>query len=256
MQANTTSLVLTDDFIQCWYDAGSHLQRQIEGGPTWVRAHLDHPIMEHLSFRLGNQLFFVRIEDVGGQLQTPGSEEELRKIAEKCKGHACIMPMKFAFGHWIPAEKGWGLVSLKDRTPVNPPDLVTDEKIEMTDWELHDFAVQVVRQNLIESGESVTGWNSNPELQPSIWLGGDTGLQWIVVQAVRYPEEAKIPDNIREIEAAYKSKGARGNFAYVSFANENQQRETPLKEGEKPLPIYRGEKVFISYSGLLDINND
>ena len=64
MQANTESLVLSDDFIQCWYDAGSHLQHQVEGGPTWIRAHLDHPIMEHLSFRLGNQLFFVRIEDV------------------------------------------------------------------------------------------------------------------------------------------------------------------------------------------------
>ena len=60
--------------------------------------------------------------------------------------------------------------------------------------------------------------------------------------------------NIHEIEAAYKAKGARGNFAYVSFANENQQRDTPLKEGEKPLPIYRGEKAFVSYSGLLDIN--
>ena len=120
--------------------------------------------------------------------------------------------------------------------------IVTDEKIEMTDWELHDFAVQVVRKNLVESGEQVTASNSNPELQPSIWMGGDTGLQWVVVQAVRYPQEAKIPDNIHEIEAAYKAKGARGNFAYVSFANENQQRDTPLKEGEKPLPIYRGEK--------------
>ena len=102
--------------------------------------------------------------------------------------------------------------------------------------------------------EQVTASNSNPELQPSIWMGGDTGLQWVVVQAVRYPQEAKIPDNIHEIEAAYKAKGARGNFAYVSFANENQQRDTPLKEGEKPLPIYRGEKAFVSYSGLLDIN--
>ena len=254
MQETQVSTVLTDDFIQCWQAAGRHLQCQVEGGPVWIRAHLDQPFMEHLSFRLGNQLFFVRIEDADGQLKTPGSEAALQKIAEKCKGHACIMPMRFSFGYWLPTEKGWGLLSLKDRKPVNPPDLVTDEKIEMTDWELHDFAVQVVRKNLVESGEQVTASNSNPELQPSIWMGGDTGLQWVVVQAVRYPQEAKIPDNIHEIEAAYKAKGARGNFAYVSFANENQQRDTPLKEGEKPLPIYRGEKAFVSYSGLLDIN--
>ena len=254
-QANTEPASLTDDFIQCWHAAGRHLQNQVEEGPVWIRAHLDEPIMEHLSFRLGNQLFFIRIEDVDGKLKVPGSEEDLVKIAEKCNGHACIMPMRFAFGHWIPAEKGWGLLSQKDRKPVNPPDWVTDEKIEMTDWELHDFAVQVVRQHLMQSGEQVIGWHSNPELQPSIWLGGDTP-QWIVVQAVRYPEEAKIPDNIHEIDAAYASKGVKGNFAYVSFANENQDRDTPLKEGEKPVPLYRGDKAFISYSGLLDINND
>lgn len=34
MQEKKESLVLSDDFIQCWHDAGRHLQQQIEGGPA------------------------------------------------------------------------------------------------------------------------------------------------------------------------------------------------------------------------------
>ena len=246
---------VTDDFKQCWQSAGRHLQSQVEGGLTWMRASLDEPFMEHLSFRLDNQLFFVRVTDVDNELKVPGTDENLIKIAEGCKGHACIMPMRFSFGNWMPVEKGWGLLSAVDKKPVNPPDLVTDEKIEMTDWELHDFAVQVVRQNLMHEGEHVAGWVSNPELQPSIWISTEEFPQWVVVQAVRWPAEAKIPDNIKEIEDAYASKEAKGTFAYVTFANENQNVNEPLKEGEKPLPIYRGDKAYISYSGLLSTEN-
>ena len=185
MQTTSQSYVLSDDFIQCWQSAGRHLQMKGGSELVWMRAHLEVPFMEHLSFRLGNQLFFVRLEDVDGLVKMPGTEEDLAKIARECKGYACIMPMRFSFGNWLCSGEGWNLLTLENRTPVIPPDLVTDEKIEMTDWELHDFAIQVVRQNLIQSGESVTAWNSNPELQPSIWLGGDAGWQWVVVQAVR-----------------------------------------------------------------------
>lgn len=255
MQKTNKPYILSDDFMQCWQSAGYHLQ--VKGGEqlVWMRAHPEPPFMEHLSFRLGNQLFFVRLEDADGIIQMPGTEADLAKIARECNGHACIMPMRFSFGSWLCAGKDWNLLSLEDRTPVNPPDLVTDEKIEMTDWELHDFAVQVARKQITESGDTVSAWNSNPELQPSLWLGGDAGLQWVVLQAVRYPQEAQIPENIHDIEKNYESRGAKGNFAYVSFANEAQDLKTPLKEGEKPLPIYRGEKANVSFSGLLDIDN-
>ena len=246
----------TEEFIECWQAAGSWLQRKAEGKDiAWMRASLDVPLMEHLSFRLGNQLFFIRVTDADELIESPGTLEDLMKIAEACKGYACLMPMRFSFGTWLPANKeGWGLVSAKDGSIINPPDLVTDEKIELTDWELHDFAVQAAKMHLAQSGEQVLAANSNPELQPSIWLGGEQGSQWVVVQAVRWPEEAKIPANIKEIEANYKAKNATGNFAYVLFANEKQDINTPLKEGEKPLPICRGDKVYISWSGLCDIN--
>lgn len=256
MVTTNEPMVMSDDFIQCWNAAGAHIQRQAkEGELVWMRAHTNPPFMEHFSFRLGNQLFFVRIEDADSQVAMPGTKDDLIKIATECKGHACIMRMRFGFGSWICADKGWGLTSAVDGQPINPPDLVTDEKIEMTDWELHDFAVQMAVQQLMQEGVTVSAWNSIPDLQPCVWTTAPDGTpQWVVIQAVRYPNEAQIPANIHDIERQYAAKHATGNFAYVIFSNAAQPIEKKLEPGEKVLPIYRGEKAYMYFSGLTDIN--
>jgi hypothetical protein len=59
--------------------------------------------------------------------------------------------------------------------PVDPRALVTDERIEMTDWELHDMAVQVVREHLQQQGFELMSWQGNPEVDPSIWFIGKSG---------------------------------------------------------------------------------
>jgi hypothetical protein len=65
---------MTEAFFPCWTAAGIHLSKQVDGGiQSWLRAHPYPPFLEHLSFRLGNQLFFVRIEDVDGKAQGPGT---------------------------------------------------------------------------------------------------------------------------------------------------------------------------------------
>lgn len=48
---------------------------------------------------------------------------------------------------------------------VDPPALVSDEKIEMTPWELQSFAVQVVRDPLADAGRS-------------LWFVGESGPEW------------------------------------------------------------------------------
>lgn len=61
------------EFAQCWQVAGRHLQAQLQGSNQfWLKATLVPPFLEHLSFRLGNQLFFIRIEDAEGSLDVPG----------------------------------------------------------------------------------------------------------------------------------------------------------------------------------------
>ena len=55
---------LTRPFMEAWKAAGLHLQATAESDLVWLRANLHQPISEHLSFRLGNQLFFVFVEAV------------------------------------------------------------------------------------------------------------------------------------------------------------------------------------------------
>ncbi len=56
---------MSPDFAECWQSAGRHLQQQGQGAINWLRAHLHPPMLEHLSFRLGNQLFFVCLDAEG-----------------------------------------------------------------------------------------------------------------------------------------------------------------------------------------------
>ena len=84
----------SQEFAQCWQTAGRHLNIKGDGAINWLKAELTPPFLEHLSFRLGNQLFYIRLVDVDEQAQMPGNLSGLMSVAKGCKGHACLMQMK------------------------------------------------------------------------------------------------------------------------------------------------------------------
>ena len=84
---------ITSEFANMWQASGNYLNNQVQDGiQFWLKASLSPPFIEHLSFRLANQLFFIRLEDVSGQVNTPANINGLISIAAGCKGHACVMP--------------------------------------------------------------------------------------------------------------------------------------------------------------------
>ena len=90
-------------------------------------------------------------------------------------------------GEWVAASPGWGLVGARTGSIVDPPALVSEEDIEMTEWELQSFAVQVVRDQLVKERRPLMSWSDNPEVNPSLGFVGDAGPEWVVIRAVRYP---------------------------------------------------------------------
>lgn len=73
---------MSESYFLCWKAAGIHLSKQVDGGSrSWLRARPYRPFLEHLSFRLGNQLFFVRVEDVDRTVEGPGSLRGLAAAA-------------------------------------------------------------------------------------------------------------------------------------------------------------------------------
>ena len=64
----------SEEFARCWNAAGTHLSVSAQDGfLSWLKADLTPPFLEHLSFRMGNQLFFDRIDDVDKNLRGPGN---------------------------------------------------------------------------------------------------------------------------------------------------------------------------------------
>ncbi len=224
----------------------------MDGGlKTWLRAHPYPPFLEHLSFRLGNQLFFIRIEDVDRKVSGPGNSQGHVTAAKAANGIACIMPMKRKFlgGTWVPDIPGWGLLDATTRKPINPIELVSEQEIEMTEWEIHDMAVQVVRDHLAQEGFELMSWQGNPKVDPSIWFIGKTSKpEWVVVRPVVFPANScERPNNWQDIAAGCAKSSNTGHFASVAIVSADQPF---LSLDERPVPLWRGYRMRIRFSGL------
>ena len=77
------------------------------------------------------------------------------------------MPMRRRGGEWVAVGPGWGLVDARTGSIVDPPALVSVEDIEMTEWELQSFAVQVVRDQLVKEGRQLMSWTRRPPVLSS-----------------------------------------------------------------------------------------
>lgn len=250
---------MTPDFIKIWQAACKHLNTQVEGGiQFWLRAHTNPPVLEHLSFRLGNQLYFIHLYDANGDVEGPGSLDGLRHIADSCKGHACLMPMVRDTGttQWRTAESGWGLIHPITHAQIDPIALLSDEAVVMTDWELHDLVVQVVRQNIEKQGYKLMSFCSDPGVDPSIWFVGASGRpEWAVVRAARYPQKrAERPANMKDISASAARLSKTGHYASVSVANSDYTFNPKVELSSNAIPIYRGTRLFVKYAGLEPAN--
>lgn len=246
--------IVTEEFARCWKAAGLHLDAQGDGSIKWLRAHIDPPFLEHLSFRLGNQLFFIQVEDVDRELTVPGNLSGLLQIAKACEGHPLALPMKKLKGEWHPQYSGWGLLHVLKRTPINPAELISDNPVEMTDWELQDFAVQVVRTQLEQEGHQIMSYQSDPGVDPSIWFVGKNGPEWVAVRAARWPaSNAPHPSSIEKTRAGFEHVSKHGNFAGVVVANAKDPFDPT---GENALPLLRGHELSVKFTGLEPLIND
>jgi len=238
----------SDDYALCWQAAGRHLSVKGDGVINWLKADLTPPFLEHLSFRLGNQLFFVRLIDQEEKTEMPGTIEGLLNIAEECCGHACLMQMRQIGQNWAPAHDGWGLTEARSGKPINPIELVSDEPIEMTKWEIQDFAVQVVKNHVSSQlNKKLLSSQANPDVQPSLWFEGDNGPEWVVVQASVFPNQEPLNKCDIDLVAEGCAKlSERGHIANIGFSNANQEGE----DSSLLLPLLRGHRAMIKFEGL------
>jgi len=239
-------------FVKAWQAAGHHLQKQGQEGINWVRADLNPPMAEHLSFRIGNQLIFIFVEAAEFNFQQ--NPQLFLKAAKEATAIPCLLPMTEQLSEFTPDVSDWGLLHAETGKAINPLELVSDELIEISDWELHDLAIQVVKQSLKKEGKNVFSVQSSLVIDPSIWFEQSGQAYWVVVRAARFPRpEPQIPSNIDDIKDNCSHMGKVGYFASVSAGNSEDPFDPKAKESKKPLPLYRGHPMFIKYEGLKEI---
>lgn len=242
---------ITEEFQKCWSAAGRHLGSRNDS-IIWLRAHLSPPMIEHMSFRLGNQIFFVQIYDVEGFLTTPNNNiDGLVSFAESSKAIPCLLPMKKVGNEWHVENDGWGLIDPITKNRISPEELITDESIEMSDWEVQDMAVTIVKNQIEESGKEIMSWQSNPAVYPSLWYVGDAGPEYVVVSSARHPAtEAKSPPNIENIKASSARMSDKGYFISVVLANHDDPFDPNAKENGNFLPLVRGLGMHVKMGDM------
>ncbi|MDR1166112.1 MAG: hypothetical protein LBO66_09690 [Deltaproteobacteria bacterium] len=230
------------EFQACWTLAANYIQRLGVNGLSWFKGDLSAPLFEHFSFRMGNQLFFVRLEDAEGRLKVPGNMSGLLEIAAACKGHPLIMPMRNTGGIWLPIVPGWGLVDAKTKAPVNPKNLLTPERVEYTDWELHDMAVRSILLSL--GDKKIISYASHPDLSPSVWYRGESGAEWVIARFARRPAaDAAPPSNWARIKESCFSRGSgNGSFVVVAFAAKDPLTGIP----DEKRRLCRGDDILVN----------
>jgi hypothetical protein len=238
---------LPSEFVAAWRSAGTRLQAIGQGAVAWIRSTLMFALAEHLSFRLGNQLFFVYV-DVDAMPFEGQRRKRFLEAAREATAIACVMRMERRGGGWVPEDPGWGLIDAVSRREVDPPGLVSDELVEMSDWELHDFAIQIVRSHLKRERKRVCSVMSSLHADPSIWFEDERARFWVVVRAARFPAKAAArPANMEEIGKWCSGMSPVGFFASVSLAS----ADDAFASGIVPAtPMYRGHAIRVRFAGL------
>jgi hypothetical protein len=124
------------------------------------------------------------------------------------------------------------------------PLLVNDEKIVIADWEVQDFAVQIVRDHLNQTGRELMSWQGNLGVDPSLWFVGDSGPEWVVGRAARCPTlKTERPANWEKIAEECARIGKTGHVASVSIANHDDAFDP---SGTVP----PGQRMVVRFDGL------
>lgn len=210
---------LTPDFEACWMSAGRHLDLRVrDAGASWLRADLP-AFREHLSFALGNQLFFIQIMDADAPNNGWVQENRLNMAVADANAIGCLIPMRRTAEDWQPVEMGWGLIDFRTKKPINPFDLVTDEPIEMTPWEIHDVGVQAVREHLSSTGWTIASWQTDLNVDPSLFAQRDGCFCCFVVRTSnKGPDKGERPKHAAEIAEHMHARGWGAKFVGLKVA--------------------------------------
>ena len=258
----------SEEFLRARHVAGIRLQEMFQqlGGRVdsqhdfrWIKADLTWPSFDHLTFAYENQVFSVLVDLVQNRRGTITSKE-VRRCIDACTENnlvPCIFPVDKR--SLSPLKPGWNLSHPESGAAVVPEDLVDDVKVEMSEWELQNFAIQIVRGHIEKNaGGKILSFCDVMGIDPQVWFEDDQGKRsWVIVR--HFPqltgEESK--DFIGVEKTNPQLAKFDGFFAGVSVASSEpvthdlDAKTVPLsKRFDGSTPIYRGDGFYVNFKGI------
>ena len=113
------------EFIDAYNAMGDHFNRFRRTMPesfSFLRMLPVPPMIDHLSFKIGNQIFFIYMDPLDNEVRPVSNLEAMIEFAEEAKAIPCLMPMERTNLGWKPAMPNWGLATygFRIRIPLEP----------------------------------------------------------------------------------------------------------------------------------------
>jgi hypothetical protein len=264
-------------FLRARHIAGSQLQDQFNAnnqksvnssyeGFKWIKAELTYPSFDNLTFAYKNSVFSVVIEliDDKGSSFTKQQKDRLLKACDENNLISCTFRLYFKekadnflrrlMGNkaqldyeLTPLKQGWNLYDARTSQEIAPLNLASNEKTLMSKWELSNFAIQIVRNDLEKEGNHILSFCDLPEVNPQIWFKnkkGETG--WVIVKHTRNENEKDYKEWVGLDDRSPQLKPYDGYFASVQLIPSVGWNGV----SEFPTDLCRGDGMYVNYKGL------
>lgn len=245
------------EYLQAWSMTGKHLQSLFNRynhllenpyiGFCWMRSEIISPTFDSMNFRYKNRAFSILIDFVSEVSSSPTDMQRKRwrqlmshipegakslqiSVCESNDMIPCIFPIRE--DDMSPLSSDWNLYDTRTGKKINPTDVADDSPRRISEWELLNFGISVVRNHLRDRGYHVLSYTDAPGIMPQLWFEDEHGNKNWVQVIVNRPME--ITDLSSTVANEYK-----GYIAGVSILP---------TDGEKVL--YRSNPAEIEFKGL------
>lgn len=211
---------------------------------SWLKSELTRPSFDHFSIAYKNQVFSILIDirNEDGESFLP-PEFLKRQLGEAKKNNLipCLFPVVIenmdSSTVRVIDNNNWNLFDSISGDLILPDNLVSDKKIEMSQWELHNFAIMQTRFMLKQQDFKVVSFQNVIGVDPQLWfLDEDGNNSWVVI---RY-DDVNVDDLTEITRRCFKFNGYLAKFQFIS--------NNPDKK------IYRGDSIGVKFMGFEKIH--
>lgn len=254
---NVAGCVLQDQFKSLGGKVEAHKDFR------WVKAELTWPSFDHLTFAHGNRVFSVLVDAMEGG-RSSISRQAMDRFLEATRENdlvPCVFPVKTET--MSPAASGWNLFDAVELTPLDPQSFDMTGKIVMSEWELRNFVIQIVRDFITQDGASeVLSFTDVLGVDPQVWFqDAQRNRAWVIVRHCPQITGDEWGEFVGLEETNPQLMPYDGYFAAVSLASSEpvlldlDGKIIPLSERfSGKAPLYRGDGFHIKFEGLKRIH--